>query len=243
MGIIDNNLIACTATGSKWCCGVYEDMLGRCGMQMTEHIKAIDAAVQAIAETQLQGNDLSSEQKAKLKVLADTLFVQAKSSNDPVQVQASLLSGQTLFEEEMSGALTILNVKKKVVSLLPQRRRLSLTVEGETAVLDDALSLLGLACKGKVHLKVMVHARVVLEEVRGALLDASGIDANDDDLRDANLFDVGLTSLERADFVSNLQDSFPELKFPTTLVFDYQSAAAVCDFIENEMSRLGFSTA
>ena len=79
--------------------------------------------------------------------------------------------------------LTLLDVKRKVVSLLPQRARLSLTLEGagETAVLDDALSLLGRSYDGKVHLKVTVHALGVVEEFRVALLDTIGIDANDED--------------------------------------------------------------
>ena len=168
---------------------------------------------------------------------------------DPVQVQVSLLSGRTLFEEEMSGALTILDVKKKVVSLLPQRGRLSLTLEGagETAILDNAMGLLGLASEGKVHLKVMVHARVVMEEFRAALLVATSIDANDKDFsHDADLAFIGLDSLQAGVLVSKLRDSFPELKWPSessAFIRDYQSAAAICDYIENEMSRLGFSTA
>ena len=211
---------------------------------MTEHIKAIDAAVQGIAEAQLQGSDLSSEQKAKLKVLADQLLVQAKYFDDPVQVQVSLLSGRTLFEEEMSGALTILDIKKKVAPLLPQRRVLCLTLEGagwagETAILDDALSLLNLAYDGKVHLKVTVQARVLMEEFRVALLVATGIDANDEDFsRDDWLLEVGVNSSQLLEFASRMQRSFPELKLPATLVFDYPSAAAICDFIENEMSLM-----
>ena len=74
--------------------------------------------------------------------------------------------------------------------------------------------------------------------------DATGIDAiNDEDFsRDADLFDIGVVSFQLVDCVSNLRDSFPELTLPATLVFDYPLAAAICDFIENDMSRLGLST-
>ena len=60
--------------------------------------------------------------------------------------------------------------------------------------------------------------------------------------RDADLYDVGVVSFQMVDFNSNLRRSFPELDFPATLVFDYPSAAKICDYIENEMSRLGLST-
>ena len=208
-------------------------------MQMAEHIKAIDAAVQAIAEAQLQGNHLSSEEKAKVKALAEQLFVEAQGFHDPVQVHVSLLSGRTLFEEEMSGALKILDVKKKVVSLLPQpqRRHLSFTQQGagETAVLDDAMSLRGLACEGNVRLEITIHARVVLEEFRAALLVATGIDANDEDFsRDDWLLEIGVNSSQLLEFTSRMQGSFPGLKLPATLVFDHPSATEICDFIDSE---------
>lgn len=204
---------------------------------MIEHIKAIDGALQAIEEAKLQGNFLSSQRKTELKALADQLVaIQAEFSCHDIQVhvQVSLLSGETLFEEEMSAALTVLHVKEKVVSMKPEwSYQLKVVLgEGEAAILDDAQCLRDLASEGRVHLMVVFNA--VREQVLAAIFRATGWDHVDPD---EAFLDQGLDSLISAQFRNVLQDFFPQVAWEATFLSDYPSIADMCHYIESEMSN------
>ena len=204
---------------------------------MIEHIKAIDGAVQAIEEAKLQGNVLSSQHKTELKTLADQLVaIQAEFSchDSQVHVQVSLLSGDPLFEEEMSAALTVLHVKEKVVSMKPEwSYQLKVVVaEGKAAILDDAQCLRDLASEGRVHLMVVFNA--VREQVLAAIFRATGWDHVDPD---EAFLDQGLDSLISAQFRNVLQEFFPQVAWEATFLFDYPSIADMCHYIESEMSN------
>ena len=131
----------------------------------SKHIKAIDAAVQAIQEAKLQGILLSTKQKTQLETLADQLgaisiqpnFLPQSAVPHPIpsrggiQVQVSLLSGETLFEKEMNPILTVWHVKHKVVSLQPKWLYGAKVVLADGTFLEDSQRLQDVASEGRVH--------------------------------------------------------------------------------------------
>jgi len=205
-----------------------------------EHIKAIDGAVQAIQEAKLQGILLSTKQKTQLETLADQLgAIQAEFSchDNQVHVQVSLLSGEPLFEEEMSAASTVLHVKEKVVSMKPEwSYQLKVVLgEGKAAILDDAQCLRDLASEGRVHLMVVLNAvNAVREEVQAAILGATGWDHVDADI---DLWEQGLESIESIVFDSALRKVFRQVALEASFLYHYRSIAAICHYIESEMSN------